>query len=321
MRKIEFILLSLNLLSGPVFAMQMHSSDGCEFLRENSGYSDNQYEYSFDYNQSNQYNIANEGRLTGLSVCEHKMRDVVSSCCMTNLTKESLHQNSNKVVLGGIIQGDTSKKQIALVFTGHQFADGGEAICNTLKHQKVKGSFFLTGDFYRTYPKLVKHLQKGGHYLGPHSDKHILYADWTKRDSTLVSREAFRKDLTDNYQAMINAGIKLPEFRYFLPSYEWYNSDISSWCTEMGVQLVNFTPGTTSNADYTLPQMKNYRSSEEIYNNIMIYEQVHSLNGFMLLIHIGTDPGRSDKLYNKLDQIINHLKALGYEFVSVDKLL
>jgi peptidoglycan/xylan/chitin deacetylase (PgdA/CDA1 family) len=321
MRKIGIILFSLNILSGPVFAMQMYSPDGSYFLGENVECSGLQNQYSFDYNQSNQYNIAAEGCLADFSAYKHKMSNVAPSCCMTNLTKQSLHQNSNKIVLGGIIQGDISRKQIALVFTGHQFADGGEVICSTLKHQKVKGSFFLTGDFYRTYPKLAKHLQKDGHYLGPHSDKHILYADWTKRDSTLVSREAFRKDLTDNYQAMINTGIKLPKFRYFLPSYEWYNNDISSWCDEMGVQLINFTPGTTSNADYTLPEMKNYRSSEEIYNNIMIYEQLHSLNGFILLIHIGTDPGRTDKLYNQLDKIINHLKALNYEFVSIDKLL
>ncbi len=240
---------------------------------------------------------------------------------VTNLTKKSPSRNCNKVVLGGIIKGDSSKKKIALVFTGHEFADGGDIINKTLKHNKVKGSFFLTGDFYRTYPKLVKRLQKEGHYLGPHSDKHILYADWSKRDSTLVTRDVFCKDLMDNYKAMTNAGVKIPRARYFLPSYEWYNGDISSWCYGMGVQLINFTPGTTSNSDYTIPQMKNYRSSKEIYNNIMNYEKANSLNGFMLLIHIGTAPERTDKLYNYLDMIINHLKVLGYQFVSVDKLL
>jgi hypothetical protein len=105
-------------------------------------------------------------------------------------------------------------------------------------------------------------LQKDGHYLAPHSDKHILYADWGKRDSTLITREAFRKDLKDNYQAMIQAGVNLPKKLYFLPAYEWYNNDISSWCSELGVQLINFTPGTGSNADYTVPEMKSYKSSD-----------------------------------------------------------
>ena len=249
--------------------------------------------------------------------------DGTASLCyyLAYLTSESLHQNSNKRVLGGVIQGDTSKKRIALVFTGHQFADGGKVISKTLKKQNVKGAFFLTGDFYRSYPELVKQLQKEGHYLALHSDKHILYADWTKRDSTLVTREAFQKDLMSNYQAMTQAGINLPKSLYFLPSYEWYNNDISSWCSEMGVQLINFTPGTTSNADYTVPGMKNYRSSEEIYQNILNYEQVHTLNGFMLLIHIGTDIKRTDKFYNYLDKLINDFKSKGYEIVNIDKLL
>ena len=319
MRKIGIILFSFNLFIGPIFATQMCRSNESGFVGDDSNYP-NRSEFNSDFYSSNPNKNANEGYFTGSSVCEQKTSHVAASCC-ADLTKESLHQNLNKVVLGGIIQGDTSKKQIALVFTGHQFADGGKIICNTLKRQKVKGSFFLTGDFYRTYPKLVKHLQKDGHYLGPHSDKHILYADWIKRDSTLVTRETFCKDLMDNYQAMIKAGIKLPKSRYFLPSYEWYNSEISSWSSGIGAQLINFTPGTTSNADYTLPQMKNYRSSEEIYNNIMIYEQMHSLNGFMLLIHIGTDAQRTDKFYNYLDKLIIDLKSKGYEFISVDKLL
>lgn len=237
------------------------------------------------------------------------------------LASEASSKDLNKRVLGGIIQGDTSKKKIALVFTGHEFADGGNIISKALKKQNIKGSFFLTGDFYRSFPKLAKSLQKNGHYLAPHSDKHILYADWGKRDSTLITREAFRKDLKDNYQAMIQAGVNLPKKLYFLPAYEWYNNDISSWCSELGVQLINFTPGTGSNADYTVPEMKSYKSSEEIYQNILNYEQINTLNGFMLLFHIGTDQRRTDKFYNYLDKLIKTLKSKGYEFTPVDKLL
>jgi hypothetical protein len=41
------------------------------------------------------------------------------------------------------------EKSISLVFTGHEFAEGGEDILNTLHQVGVKASFFLTGDFYR----------------------------------------------------------------------------------------------------------------------------------------------------------------------------
>lgn len=89
----------------------------------------------------------------------------------------------------------------------------------------------------------------------------------------------------------------------------------------MGIQIVNFTPGTTSNADYTTPGMKNYLSSETIYNNILKYEEKNGLNGFLLLIHIGTDPKRTDKFYNRLGELITELKNKGYELKRVDELL
>ena len=89
----------------------------------------------------------------------------------------------------------------------------------------------------------------------------------------------------------------------------------------MDVQIVNFTPGTTSNADYTTPDMKSYRSSETIYNNILKYEEDNGLNGFMLLIHIGTAPRRTDKLYNRLSDLVDELHNRGYSFVPITELL
>ena len=227
----------------------------------------------------------------------------------------------NKTIQGGIERGNPSVKKLSLVFTGHEFADGADYISKTLKKEKIKGNFFLTGDFYRKYPKIVKQLQKGGNYMGPHSDKHLLYADWVKRDSTLVTFAEFEKDLADNYQTIQKAGLKISEPRYFIPPYEHYNGQISDWAKKMGVQIINYTPGTTSNADYTTPDMKSYRSSETIYNNILNYEKKESLNGFMLLIHIGTHPDRTDKFYNRLDDLIKELKNRGYEFVGIDELI
>jgi Predicted xylanase/chitin deacetylase len=225
-----------------------------------------------------------------------------------------------KKVSGGIVRGDASEKHLSLVFTGHEYADGANVIRNVLKKNNIKGAFFLTGDFYRKYPAVARNLQKDGHYLAPHSDKHLLYADWQKRDSTLISRSAFEKDLNDNYRTMEKIGLKIESPRYFMPPYEWYNQEISDWAEAMGVHVVNFSPGTTSNADYTTPEMKNYLSSETIYNNILTYEDKNGLNGFLLLIHIGTDPKRTDKLYDRLEDLIKELKNRGYEFERINEL-
>lgn len=242
------------------------------------------------------------------------------SCYFGYLSAQAQAQKYQKVQ-GGIVRGDTSKKQLALVFTGHEFADGAETIGEALKKNNVRASFFLTGDFYRKYPFEARRLQNDGHYMAPHSDKHLLYADWQKRDSTLVSRTVFDKDLSDNYQAMSDIGLTIEKPCFFMPSYEWYNREICNWAKASGVQVVNFTPGTLSNADYMTPDMKNYCSSETIYNNILAHEEKEGLNGFLLLIHIGTAPERTDKFYNRLDALINALRERAYVFVRVDELL
>lgn len=226
---------------------------------------------------------------------------------------------------GAIIRGDSTKKSISLVFTGHEFGEGGKVITKTLEAEKIKASFFFTGKFYSNlrFRSLISGLQKEGHYMGAHSDWHLLYCDWGKRDSLLVTRDQFRKDLSSNYARM--GWYKIPEekAKYFLPPYEWYNDSIAAWTKEMGLQLINFTPGTRSNADYTTPADKNYRSSEEIYNSIINYEQTNpaGLNGFILLLHIGTDPKRTDKFYHRLPELISYLKLKGYHFQTVDQLL
>jgi peptidoglycan/xylan/chitin deacetylase (PgdA/CDA1 family) len=227
---------------------------------------------------------------------------------------------------GAIIRGDVSKKQIALVLTGDEFADGGDVIRNTLKHQGVAASFFLTGRFYAnpSFKTLLHNLKDDGHYLGAHSDKHLLYADWIKRDSLLVTEKEFKSDLQNNYMRMGAFRVDKGDAPYFLPPYEWYNTTIADWTTEMDLTLINYTPGTRSAADYTYPEMEGrYLSSEDIYQSILQYEDrdVNGLNGFILLIHIGTDPRRTDKFYNRLDTLLTTLKGKDYRFVKITELL
>ncbi len=224
-----------------------------------------------------------------------------------------------EIQYGGIVRTDNHKKEISLVFTGHEFADGAEIIRATLKRHAIKANFFFTGDFYRTgkFAPMIRSLKKDGHYLGAHSDKHLLYASWEKRDSLLVTKEQFQSDTRANYEEMRKFGITKSTAQYFMPPYEWYNDSISTWSRELGLTLVNYTSGTYSNADYTYPDLgKQYVSNDTIYNRILRYEGTHAdgLNGFLLLTHIGTDPRRTDKFYNHLDKLIRELKRRGYQF-------
>jgi endoglucanase len=225
---------------------------------------------------------------------------------------------------GGIIRGDSTQKNIALVFTGHEFAEGGEFIAQTLQQQKIKASFFFTGDFYRnlSFEKVINKLKGQGNYMGIHGDKHLLYCDWNKRDSLLQDQLHFERDILQNQVEQTRFRISNQK-DFFLPSYEWYNDSIAAWSKETGQQLISYSSGTLSHADYTTLNDKNYRSSEVIYNSIISYERTKpaGLNGFILLMHMGAGPGRTDKFYNRLPLLIKYLKAKGYQFQTVEKLL
>ncbi len=212
-----------------------------------------------------------------------------------------------------------------MVFTGDEFADGGNIIAETLKASTIKASFFLTGNFYRnpSFKTIIQQIKKDGHYLGAHSDKHLLYCDWGNRDSLLVSKKEFTTDLNHNYAEMTKFGISKNAAPYFLPPYEWFNDSVTLWTKKQGLQLINFTPGTSSNADYTFPGPSNYKSSQVIYQSIIDYERNHpsGLNGFILLLHIGTDPRRTDKFYTRLAELVRFLKHSNYQFVTIEGLL
>ncbi len=224
---------------------------------------------------------------------------------------------------GAIVRGDTTKQQITLVFTGGDYADGGEHILSVLDRHEIKGAFFFTGKFYEEHEKLVRNLKESGHYLGAHSYDHLLYCSWENRDSTLVTKEQFLQDLEKNYAVMEKYGLSRKTSPIFLPPYEWYNEQIADWCRETGITLINMSHGTLSHADYTIPSMKRYWSSDTIYQSIIDYEKksTSGLNGFLLLIHIGTDPERTDKFYYKLDELIETLQGKGYEFISINTML
>jgi endoglucanase len=225
---------------------------------------------------------------------------------------------------GAVTGFDETGKTLYLLFSAHDHFEGMETVLGTLEKSGVRASFFLTGECLREKDReeTIRRIVDQGHYLGPHSDAHLLYVPWDvgpDRDSLLVTRDEFEKDLRRNLEALRPFGRTPENVRWFLPPYEWYNTEIVEWSVEMGLEVVNFTSGIGTNADYTTPGMPNYRTTEEIITRLWEYEEVHGLNGKILLIHPGVGPERPDPLYDRLFEIIFLLKEKGYEFKRLKK--
>ncbi len=224
---------------------------------------------------------------------------------------------------GALVRGPRDGRRLALLFSGHEFAEGGETILDELARHRARASFFLTGDFLANprFQPIVRRIVHEGHYLGPHSDKHLLYCSWGKTKKKLIAKEAFVIDLQHNLDKLARFGVDRPV--YFLPPYEHWNGEIAAWTADLRLQLINYTPGTRSNADYTEDAAPNFVSSQAIFDSIVSRERQdpHMLDGFLLLLHIGAGPKRTDKIHYRFGELLNDLASKGYKFVRVDELL
>ncbi|MBQ1709260.1 MAG: glycoside hydrolase family 9 protein [Bacteroidales bacterium] len=219
---------------------------------------------------------------------------------------------------GAIVRVNPDEKVVYLCFTADVNFNGAETVLKTLKKQKVKGNFFLTGNCLRAADNqdVVRRIVAEGHYVGGHSDGHVLYCDWGAGRPTLMSADSIMTDLRANYAELAKFGVKQADARWYLPPYEHYNAFSVGILEAMGVKVVNYTPGIGTPADYTTPDMKNYRTAQTLIDGLWKFEKEQGLNGALVLIHPGIVESRPDgeRLYNRLGEIIRYLKKKGYRF-------
>lgn len=244
----------------------------------------------------------------------------------TGTTRVSENKTTFTYDRGCIIRGPRDRKRIALEFTGGNFADGGETTLRELKKRGIKASFFFIGDFFREpkFKALIEQIRNEGHYLGPHSDKHPLYASWENPPKLQISKSDFDTDLTSNMLELKRFGIEKKQARFFIPPYEHFTPEIVEWTAEHGMVLINYTPSARTHADYMQDDDPKFVPATEMVQSVYKKEESDpdGLNGWLLLMHIGAGPGRTrDHLYDHLGEMLDELTRRGYKFVRVDELL
>ena len=224
---------------------------------------------------------------------------------------------------GSIRRALPNEKKIALLFTADEQVDGADPILQTLKERDVQASFFLTGralsvDGMRRW---TRRAIAAGHYIGPHSHGHLLYAPWENREASLLDKAGFQADLYRNLAELRELGATLAEPIYFVPPFEWHNAQHTAWAKELGCQMVNFTMGSGSHRDFAPEEHAAYVPAEDLIRDILEYERrsPSGLNGHLLLLHLGTT--RQDKVYARLGILIEQLSTRGYDFYRVDELI
>lgn len=222
---------------------------------------------------------------------------------------------------GCTVSIDTLRPAVRLIFSADSMFEGGPFALDVLAEKGARASFFFTGNFLRDSANraVIERVRADRHYLGPHGDRHILLADWDAARTPLVSVDSMLADWDANYAELARFGVVRDSARLVLPSFEWCNAAQADAMRAAGLVPVNIIPGVETYRDYTTPDMPDYRTSEYMLRQLFDYERRCGLNGAVVIIHLGTQPARTDKFYRYLPAIIDTLAARGYNIDRVDR--
>lgn len=218
---------------------------------------------------------------------------------------------------GVMVRHNTDTPVIYLIFSADSMFEGAPVALKALDERGIKGNFFFTGNFLGRPENsaVINRIVTGGHYVGGHSDGHLLLADWDDARTPLVTVDSMLDDVRRNIAALERFGVTPDSCRWFLPPFEWIApGQVAPLRDSLGLEVINPTPGIQIFRDYTTPDMKDYHSSDSILRQLYDFERRKGLNGAFLIVHLGTQDVRTDKLYNHLPGMLDSLASLGYKF-------
>ena len=195
-------------------------------------------------------------------------------------------------------------KEVALTFDDGPYGTPTSEILSTLETDHVPATFFLIGKNVEEYPSLAKREVADGDLIGNHSYNHSMHL-------ASATDASFQSNLDEAEQIIASTtGVHATFFR---PPYGNLSLTMREVLAKEGYTIVmwNVDP---RDWDFT------NSSTTAVINRVL----AHVKNDSIILLHDGRDTHvgypRSNTV-NALPTLINDLRARGYTFVTVDKLL
>jgi peptidoglycan/xylan/chitin deacetylase (PgdA/CDA1 family) len=170
-----------------------------------------------------------------------------------------------------------------------------QQILDILADHNIKVTFFVSGNWVRSFPDDVKRIQAAGHELGNHGSNH-------KEMSKLSTKER-KKELMDVHKQVEElTGV---EMRLFRAPYSDYQNEVVTDVKSFGYYPVE---GNVDSQDW-----KDY-GAESIVTTVCNNKNLH--NGAIIICHNGAK-------YTPLalSATIKNLQKQGYELVTISELI
>lgn len=196
-----------------------------------------------------------------------------------------------------IEKGDTTEKKIALTFDDGPDKIITPQILDILKEKGVPATFFVVGEQVSYFPQLAKRMVEDGHTIANHTWNH-------PELSKLYTSQVIQQITSTNEIIERVTGVKSTLFR---PPYGDYTAADALVFDKLGFKNIMWSVDTI---DYS------GKSAEEI---LSIVHRDKSPGGIVLQHNF-----QNTKLQGTVDalpQMIDQLRAEGYEFVTIDNFL
>lgn len=205
--------------------------------------------------------------------------------------------NVNKKIIEeakGIAIGNKELKNVYLTFDEGYEAGYTEKILETLKVNNVKAAFFITAHFVNTQPNLVKRMIEEGHIVGNHTVNH--------KSMPELSLEEIKKEVMELHTVIYEKfGY---EMKFIRPPKGEYSEKTVNYCNTLGYKTAMWS--------FAYDDWDEKHQKGEVYVKEKIMSNIH--NGAVILLH-----GNSKDNTNVLDSCIKQIKAMGYEFKTLEK--
>jgi peptidoglycan/xylan/chitin deacetylase (PgdA/CDA1 family) len=197
----------------------------------------------------------------------------------------------------------TSAPVVALTFDAGANADALPSILQTLKTKNVPATFFLTGQWVRSFPAQTNAIAVGGYVVGNHTDTHP--------ELTTLSDAQVRAQVQNaQWYILVTGGFETrPFFRFPFGDVDARVLGIVNGLGYVGVRWTVDTLGWQGTSGGM--------TAQRVVDRVLAGLQP----GEIVLMHVGSHPtDRSMLDAAALPQIIDQIRARGYQFVSIDAL-
>ncbi|MFM1654500.1 polysaccharide deacetylase family sporulation protein PdaB [Brevibacillus sp. B_LB10_24] len=196
-----------------------------------------------------------------------------------------------------IYKVDTKDKKIALTFDISWGEVRPGPILDILKEKKLnnKVTMFLSSPWSQRHPEIVKRIVEEGYEIGSHGHKHDFYSKYTDEEirNQIEKAHNILTDLTKQKPNLIR-----------LPNGD-FDKRVLRIADEMGYTVIQWD---TDSKDWLNP------GADQIVKNVL--SKVHP--GDIILMHASDS---CKQTHIALPEIIDKLRAEGYEFVTVSELI